>query len=260
MSIFSDNIRVLRNKKNLSQQSFAESLGMSRVRYSKYEDGRSEPPYEILINISKYFHVSIDLLLTVDIRKYPIDDVLKLPDNRIVLPIVVDQQGNNYVEIVPQKASMGYLNGYSDPEYIESLPRMSLPFLGPTKHRGFTADGDSMPPFIDGTCAVCEYVEKIDYLKPGKEYMFITVNGYTFKTFVELNETTLRVAADNSFYKPYDIPLEDILEVWKYKQGILPEDYKLNSFVETNGLKEIMLDMKKEIQLLKEKVSYKINQ
>lgn len=35
---------------------------------------------------------------------------------RIVLPIRVDQDGNNEIEIIPQKASMGYLNGYADPE------------------------------------------------------------------------------------------------------------------------------------------------
>jgi tartrate dehydratase beta subunit/fumarate hydratase class I family protein len=52
--------------------------------------------------------VSIDLLLTVDIRKYPLEDVVNLPANKVLLPIVVDTEGNNFIEIVPQKASMGY--------------------------------------------------------------------------------------------------------------------------------------------------------
>jgi len=97
MSIFSDNIRFLRGKKNLSQQGFAESLGMSRVRYSKYEDGRSEPPYEILITISKFFQISIDWLLTVDVRKYPLEEMMDLPDGRMVLEIRKDikQLDNN---------------------------------------------------------------------------------------------------------------------------------------------------------------------
>jgi len=47
----------------------------------------------------------------------------------IVLPIRVDSDGNNEIEIIPQKASMGYLNGYGDPEYIEGLETISLPFL-----------------------------------------------------------------------------------------------------------------------------------
>jgi hypothetical protein len=47
-------------------------------------------------------------------RKY-IEDLLKLGDNRILLPITVDQQGENIIEIVPHKAQAGYLSGYADP-------------------------------------------------------------------------------------------------------------------------------------------------
>lgn len=255
MSIFSDNIKFLRTKKNITQQEFADKISLSRVRYSKYEDGRSEPPFEILINICKFFHVSIDLLLTVDVRKYSIADILKLPENRTVLPVVVDNHGNNFIEVVTQKTSMGYLTGYSDPEYIESLPRMVLPFLQNGKYRGFMAEGDSMPPFTNGTCVIGEYVETLADLKKGKEYIFITSNGRTFKTFVKQNETTITVAADNSFYEPYEIPLEDIVEVWRYKQGILPQEYKPNFSNETQELKDMMMDMKREIQVLSSKVS-----
>jgi hypothetical protein len=40
-----------------------------------------------------YYFVSIDILLSVDVQKIPIEDLLKLGDNRILLPITVDQQG-----------------------------------------------------------------------------------------------------------------------------------------------------------------------
>lgn len=118
MLFFSSNIRFLRNRRGLSQKELADEILLSRVRYSKYEDGRSEAPYEVLIRISKYYNISIDLLLTVDIMKYPVDDLLNLPGNKVLLPVVVDAEGHDYIEIVPQKASMGYLQGFSDPEYI----------------------------------------------------------------------------------------------------------------------------------------------
>lgn len=94
------------------------------------------------------------------------------------------------------------MNGFSDPEYIESLSRIQLPFLGHGVFRVFMADGDSMPPFADGTCVIGEYVEKLEDLKKGKEYMFITLEGYTFKTFVKRSKTTLTVTADNALIKP----------------------------------------------------------
>jgi len=40
------------------------------------------------------------------------------------------------------------------------------------------ADGDSMPPFADGTYVIGEYIEQLSLT--GKEYMFITFEGYTY--------------------------------------------------------------------------------
>ncbi len=255
MSIFSDNIRFLRTQKKLSQQELADKILMSRVRYSKYEDGRSEAPYELLIRISKYFNLSIDLLLTVDIRKYPLEDVLRLPDNRIVLPVVVDQLGNNSIEIIPQKASMGYLSGYSDPEYIESLQRISLPFLTNGKYRAFPAQGDSMPPFKDGSYIIGKYIENIEDLKPGKSYVIVTLNdGISYKRFTASNGKSITVAADNSFYKPYDIPLGEVVEIWQYASGIFPEDFE-PEHLENSNVKEMLLEIRKDIQILDEKFS-----
>ncbi|WP_326981801.1 LexA family transcriptional regulator [Chryseobacterium sp. MYb264] len=254
MSIFSDNIRFLRTQKNLSQQELADQILMSRVRYSKYEDGRSEAPYELLIRMSKYFNLSIDLLLTVDIRKYPLEDVLKLPDNRIVLPVVVDQLGNNSIEIIPQKASMGYLSGYSDPEYIENLQRITLPFLTGGKYRAFPAQGDSMPPFKDGSYIIGKYVEHIDDLKPNKSYVFVTLNdGISYKRFSSRNKKSITVAADNSFYKPYDISLGEIIEVWQYASGIFPEDFEPDR-LENYNLKDMFLEIRKDIQELNDRL------
>ena len=156
-----------------TQQELADTLIITRSRYVSYEDGRSEPPYDVLITMSKFFHISIDLLLTVNIRKYPLEEMMNLPDNRIVLPIIVDNLGNNSIEIIPQKASMGYLSGYSDPEYIESLQRISLPFLTNGKYRAFPAQGDSMPPFKDGSFIIGKYVEDIEDLKINKSYIFV---------------------------------------------------------------------------------------
>ncbi|KQS89864.1 LexA family transcriptional regulator [Chryseobacterium sp. Leaf394] len=255
MSIFSDNIRFLRVKKDLSQQGFADKLNLSRDRYSKYENGRSEPSYDVLINISKHFHISIDLLLTVDIKKYPLDEILQLPDNRIVLPIIVDQSGNNSIEIIPQKASMGYLSGYSDPEYIENLQRISLPFLTNGKYRAFPAQGDSMPPFRDGSYIIGKYVENIEDLKPNKSYIFITLDdGITYKRFKAKKENLITVSADNEFYDPYDIDLKNIVEIWQYTSGIFPEEFEADH-PQNYNVKDLFLELRKDIKNLENKIT-----
>ncbi|MXS71560.1 helix-turn-helix domain-containing protein [Flavobacteriaceae bacterium W22] len=259
MSIFADNIVFLRGRKKLSQHKLAEELILTRSRYVSYEYGAAEPPIEVLIRISKYFNISIDLLVTVDIRKFPLEEMVNLPGNKILLPVVVDSDGSNFIEIVPQKASMGYLKGFSDPEFIESLQKMQLPFLKNGKYRAFLADGDSMPPFADQSIIIGEYVEKLEDLKPNKEYIFVTNDGITYKTFIRRNKKIITVSADNSFYEPYDITLEDIAEVWRYVRGILPQDYKPHSFPDEANLKNLLKEAKRSISNLENSL-LKLNQ
>lgn len=248
MSILSDNMRFLRSQQEISQQKVADSLLITRVRYAKYEDGTSEPPIEILLRISKYFSISIDLLVSVDIRKYPLKEMLNLPDNRILIPIAVDSSGNNQIEIIPQKASMGYLNGYSDPDYIESLQTISLPFLRNGKFRAFPADGDSMPPYKDGTYIVGKYVENLADLKPDKTYVFITVNdGIIYKRF-QFNEANyICVKSDNNFYEPLKIPLPEVREIWEFACSISTQEFNGDEFSGQN-VKDLFLELKQEIK------------
>ena len=253
MSILSENIRYLRGKLNLSQQRVADDLLITRGRYGKYEDGATEPPLDILVRISKYYNVSIDLLVTINVSKYSIDEIMELPDNRIVLPIRVDSNGNDEIEIIPQKASMGYLNGYGDPEYIESLDTISLPFLKGGKFRAFPAEGDSMPPYNDRTFIVGKYIESRNDLKIGKTYLFITREGMTYKRYADQNEYGTVVNADNSFYNSYEIEWSDVLEIWEYECSINRDDLGLwnNSQPDVQAM---FLSLKNDIQILKNQI------
>ncbi len=248
MSKLSDNLRFLRAGKQLSQQKVADLLIITRVRYAKYEDGTSEPPIEILMRISKYFSVSIDLLVAVDLRKYPLEEMLNLPDNRILVPITVDSSGNNQIEIIPQKASMGYLNGYADPEYIENLQTISLPFLRNGKYRAFPVQGDSMPPYKDGAYIVGKYIEDLSELKTDKTYIFITVNdGITYKRFQFHEADGICVKADNNFYEPYKIPLREIKELWEFACSISTQEYEPEEFAQLS-IQNLFVEIKDDIR------------
>src|SRR3546814_14975382 len=63
-----------------------------------------------------------------------------------VLSITVDANDRENIELVPVKASAGYLNGYADPEYISELPRFNLPMFKQGSYRAFELKGDSMIP------------------------------------------------------------------------------------------------------------------
>ena len=253
MSILSENIRYLRAQLGLSQNKVANDLIITRVRYAKYEDATSEPPVELLIRMSRYFHVSIDLMVSADLRKISLKELMELPDNRILLPIKTDETGEKKIEIIPHKASMGYLNGYTDPEYIENLQTISLPFLGAGTYRAFPVEGDSMPPYKDGAFIIGKYLEKATELKKGKTYLFVTRSErITYKRLVKTEEQAIMVAADNPFYEPYKIPLEDIFEIWEYAGSISMEEFTKEDF-NTDQLQiiEMLKELKDEIKELK---------
>jgi len=88
MSILSENMRYLRGQLKCSQLKVAEDLMITRGRYAKYEDGASEPPLELLMKISRYFHVSIDLLLSVDLRRIPLKQIKMLVDIKSELKLI----------------------------------------------------------------------------------------------------------------------------------------------------------------------------
>ena len=62
----SNNLYELRRRHNLSQEEFAEKLGVSRQAVSKWERGEAYPDTENLIMISEMFSVTIDELLNAD--------------------------------------------------------------------------------------------------------------------------------------------------------------------------------------------------
>lgn len=253
MLFLSENMRYLRHQLKVSQQKVADGLLITRGRYAKYEDGAAEPPLELLIKIARFFHISIDLLLSVDLRKIALKEIMELPDNRILLPIKVDAAGENKIEIIPHKASMGYLHGYSDPDYIESLQTISLPFLSSGKYRAFPVSGDSMPPHKNDSYIIGKYIDDAGTLKKGKGYIFITRNeGMTYKKINTIERDFLVVQADNEIYESYSIFWEDILEIWEYACSIATSEFNKEDFNFGNQMiLEVLRDLKNEIKELK---------
>ena len=63
--MFSEQIKMLRNKKRLSQAKLADELGVSASTVAMWESGEREPKnYETLELIADYFNVNMEVLLT----------------------------------------------------------------------------------------------------------------------------------------------------------------------------------------------------
>ena len=250
MSLFSDNIRYLRLQKNITQEKLADELLITRARYVKYESGASEAPYDILKRISHHYHVSIDLLLSVDIRKVDMNGLIKLDDNRILLPITIDKEGENVIEIIPHKARAGYLTGYSDPEFIEGLKQISLPFLQHGKFRAFPVAGDSMPPHKEGSYIIGRYVERLGDVMDGRTYILLTKNeGIVYKRLNRNGKNKLILKSDNTFYEPYEVRASDILEIWEFACSIATKEHAPDD-MNPETIKDMFMTLKQEIRQL----------
>jgi transcriptional regulator with XRE-family HTH domain len=248
MSKISFNIRHLRELKKLSQEGLAEELKITRARLGAYEETRNEPPLEILIRISDYFHISIDALVKADLRKTDPASLMNIGNNRMLFPVILDKENNDLIEVITAKASAGYLNGYSDPEYMSELPFMSLPFTVTGKHRSFPIKGDSMPPLATGDYVVGKYVESLSELLDGKTYILLTKDeGIVYKRIYQKPGNLIELHSDNKSYHPYTVKTDNILEIWEFVCSLKTSDKKAEE-VNMEHMMQLLLSMKVELE------------
>ena len=61
--MYGTRLKMLRQSLGLSQQEFAEAIGLSQTTYSGYERERSQPPFDILKKICSIYDVDVNWLL-----------------------------------------------------------------------------------------------------------------------------------------------------------------------------------------------------
>jgi transcriptional regulator with XRE-family HTH domain len=228
MKIISKNIKHLRSLKGITQEVFAEELGITRSRISSYEENRSSPTIEMLIKFSEYFKIPVDILIKNDLTKAKDTSFIEVGNKRILFPITVDENNEDLIEIVPVKASAGYLAGYDDPEYIEQLDKIKLPFLPSGKHRAFPIKGDSMLPMKDGSYVVGKFIDNIYDIVDGKTYVLLTLNeGMVYKrVYNKIKENGMLVlVSDNQNYLPFEVHISEVLELWEFTCSINTQEY-----------------------------------
>jgi len=263
MSLISENLKHLRKQLGFTQEQMAEQLGIKRSLLGAYEEGRADPRISNLLKFAEIFSLSVDQIITRDLTKtnQPAEPSapVKPKDKLKVLSITVDKNDKENIELVPQKAAAGYLNGYADPEYIEELPRFQLPILpGNATYRAFEISGDSMLPLKSGTIVIGQYIDDISSIKNGKTYIFITRDeGIVYKRVYRYsdNQELFCLASDNRQYSTYDMDAKEFLEIWEAKSFISMEfpDPEEENEMTLKRLADIVLDLQQEIIKLKDK-------
>ena len=271
------NLKFWRRELALTQAQMAEKLGIKRSLVGAYEEGRAEPRLATLVNMARLFGISLDQLVTTDFSKKknakaaaamrqpemavaggPDDDGDDQPEppgggKLRILALTVDQDQNENIELVPQKAAAGYLNGYADPEYLEVLPKFRLPMLPQTgTYRAFEISGDSMLPIASGTVIVGRYVDEWTTIKDGTPCIVVSnKEGIVFKrVYNKLRQNAMfALHSDNQQYSPYDVSVDDVLEIWEAKSYISSTFPAADLSLER--VASLVLDLQKQVALLR---------
>jgi len=226
---FAENIKFLRQRKKLSQNDLASNLELTRTTLAGYEKS-VQPPFKTLVKFADYFQISLDALIRYDLSalsEFQLSQIeggfdIDVTGQKLrLLTVSIDKEGNENIEMVPVKAQAGYTSDYGDMEFIATLPKFSLPFLPQDKtYRTFQIKGDSMLPIQEGAWVTGSYIQNWENLKDGTPCIIVTQDdGIVFKVIynqLKKNQTFLLVST-NRIYKPYEMELKGIVEIWKFE-------------------------------------------
>lgn len=258
----SKNLKYLRERNNRqTQENLANALGITRSAVSSYEDGRAEPKLVVMNRLAQYFNITLDQLLNVDLMKMEDDDIIRQKEvskyasahNLRILTITVDKEDNENIEFVPEKARAGYTHGFADAEYLSNLPKYHLPFLpkGFT-YRAFEISGDSMPPLQSGTVVIGQFVDNWNDIRDGQVCVVVSkTDGVVLKKVTNRAQErgVFLLRSTNINYEPYEIPVTEIIEIWKFV-AYISKDFP----EETHSVHELKMAfsrLQEEVQELK---------
>lgn len=259
------NLKFLRNRLKKSQEELAHELGLTRSSYSGYENGVAQPNLELLIAFSNYFKVSADDLLKKEISKASESELgmidrgvqVDLKGHKLrVLTSITNENNEDLIELIPEKARAGYSAGYADPDYLKVLPTFHLPFLArDRKYRSFPIKGDSMPPVVEGSYVVAEFIQNWMTIRNGTPCIVVTKeDGIVFKivhNFID-TEQSFKLISTNPLYEPYMVHVNDIIEIWKFVNYISPELPEVR--MDDSMLSRSIRNLQDEIQELRTKI------
>jgi len=284
----------LKSHNEISKQSeFAERIGISSSSFTEISKGRSGVGLPAIQNtVLQFPWVSSDWLLKgdgiLDTRAYNIGDTPMVgntnntyytqktasnvspkytktvsptvsPTRELGLPkvVTIGENERELISLVPVKAAAGYLNGFGDAEYVESLPTIRMPNLGNGTHRAFEIKGHSMSPTIhNSSISIGRWVESLDDIRDRRIYIIVTKSeGIVVKRVLNrINESgKLILISDNQQKKEYPniiLDASDVLELWYQRANLAFE------FPEPDIINNRVNDLEARLSLFEDKIKH----
>ncbi|UII26457.1 LexA family transcriptional regulator [Fulvivirga maritima] len=218
-------VTMLRELLQMSQVKFAEKINISQGALSQIENGKSQISLETLRSISNELQVNCNWLVngTGDIFQQDEEEAYEevRKSEKVSIQLVYD--GQSIVPFVKEEAHAGYINGYDDPSYLQTLDVYKIPGYQNGNYRLFEIEGESMTPTIfPREIVICSHIENRETIENGTLCVIVTKEGIVAKRvyFYENDNQLFILKSDNSKFKTYSIQDKKVLEIWKIEAKI----------------------------------------
>ena len=247
MSHFGKNIKKIRTIKKLSQSAFADLFNLKRASIGAYEEGRAEAKIDTIIEIAKYFSISVDQLLA---KELTMNEIIHFD----LFKHQVDKNAGGItglsgitIPYIPVILSKEYIVKSKEQDFIKQFPIISLPNLKKT-NRAFEHEGMEMlsqnAGLHHGDILICEKQSlKKKNITLNKLYVVVTENSIIRRRLTSI-EDNLIFSADNPDFEAIHLPFNSIFELWKVK-GV----YSI-SMKKTVSYEDRILKLESQIQQL----------
>jgi len=214
MSFFGKNIKKIRNVKRLSQSAFADLFQLTRASIGAYEEGRAEAKIDTIIEIAKYFSISVDNLLTKELTINDIYhfDVFKYQNNTSTKTNNSNNIQAKKVAVIFHKNFSDYIKSINNSENLSLLPQIVLPDSMGHISRVFQQKIEENHEEFLFCCQLKNMA--LENIEKHKFYVFVLKNSILAGEVLEKG-TVLEVLPFSKEMIKTNISLHNILEAWE---------------------------------------------
>lgn len=209
------------NNKIRSFRQLAQAVGYHPQNMSDIMRGKRDATVELLKNCIEQYNFNPNYLFVGVGNMFIADKDDDLSGHR-------EYSGN--IVYVPRPAYAGYADQLHDETFVEDFETFSLPeykFQRGT-YRCFDVEGESMEPSLHTKDKIiCSLIDSNNYISSIKnDHVYVIVTGGDVVVKRVMNHIRLKgsiqLISDNKFFKPYELPIREVKEMWKVEIKISP--------------------------------------
>jgi phage repressor protein C with HTH and peptisase S24 domain len=209
--------KEIRKKLKMKQADIAKSIGVGTRAVQYWEKGERKIPETTAFFIT-------NLLL----KEQKASEKEQKASDENAAPVIFSDLKIMNVPLVNQYAQAGYLSGFTDEEYTESLP--TIPFTDDVEHRGeyvcFEVKGDSMDngtyeSYLEGDILLCRNIRQDFWMSKLhiNKWDFVIIHkekGILVKRIIkhDVEKGIITLHSLNEYYDDFEIHLKDVAKLF----------------------------------------------